>query len=162
MTSTCIQTCHRVVHPRPLSPHCGAVPSLTMSINSSGDRTPHEPYFPVTRQCRRTRHASKSSRASHSIADQLRPANAASLRWRAVHRLSSSTMPLHSGCGAQTSCARPNAVKERQRKLQRIECATSTMTPRASGAIEHGSLPQEFLCFHRKEFYGPLQNSAFL
>ena len=38
-------------------------------------------------------------------------------------------------------CARPNAVKERRRKLHRVECATSTMTPRASNAIERGSLP---------------------
>ena len=66
------------------------------------------------------------------------------LRWRAVHRLGSSTMLLASCCSTRTSCARPNAVKERRRKLHRVECATSTMTPRASNAIEHGSLPYAF------------------
>ena len=55
--------------------------------------------------------------------------------------LGSSTMPLASCCGARTSCARPDAVKEWRRKLQQVECATGTTTPRASNAIEHGSLP---------------------
>ena len=108
------------------------------------DRTLHEPYAPFSWQCRSTRHASGTIRASHSIAVRLRPANAASLRWRTVHRLSSSTIPLTSCCSTRTSCARPNAVKERRKEFHRVECATSTMTPRASNAIEHGSLPYAF------------------
>ena len=108
------------------------------------DRTLHEPYAPFSWQCRSTRHASGTIRASHSIAVRLRPANAASLRWRTVHRLSSSTIPLTSCCSTRASCARPNAVKERRKEFHRVECATSTMTPRASNAIEHGSLPYAF------------------
>ena len=88
--------------------------------------------------------ASGTIRACHSIAVRLRPANAASLRLRTVHRLVASTMLLASCCSTRTSCARPSAVKERRRKLHRVECATSTMTPRASNAIEHGSLPYAF------------------
>ena len=139
--STCTYTCDSTVCTNPLAAPEEQPPSLTVSLNSAGDRTPHEPYAPFSWQYRSTRHASGTIRASHSIAVRLRPANAASLRWRAVRWLGSSTMPLASCCGARTSCARPDAVKEWRRKLQQVECATGTTTPRASNAIEHGSLP---------------------